>query len=161
MSQAFPVYTLRNNGVSISTAITVLQLQAGTAGPIEILRAALTQQAVVTSTQVAAKLVRKSAAATVTIAVAGTNLNKNNPIMPASNATLGTSATGFTASGEGTDGEIDIERGFNVLTGFEWLASDAEQIIVPAAGIFALKFSVAPPAATWYGEIVFREYRGS
>lgn len=161
MSQVFPVYTLRNNGVTISTAITILQLQAGTAGPIELLRASLSQQAVVASTQIACRIVRKTGGATVTAAVAGTTLNKNNPIMPASNANLGTSNTGITASAEGTDGEIDIERGFNVLTGFEWLASDAEQIIVPQGGIIALKFSVAPPSATWYAEFVFREYRGS
>lgn len=161
MSQAFPVYTLRNNGVTISTAITALQLKAGTNGPIEILRCALTQQSVTTSTQIAAKLVRKTAAATVTIAVAGTNVNKNNPANPTSDASLGTSATGFTASAEGTDGEIDMERGFNVLSGLEWLPSEAEQIIVPQGGIIALKFSVAPPSATWYAEITWREYRGA
>lgn len=161
MSQAFPIYTLRNNGVTISTAISALQLAASTTSPIEILRFALTQGTSTTSAQIAARLVRKTAAATVTAAVAGTTLNKNNPIMPTSAAQLGTALTGITASAEGTNGEIDIERAFNVLNGLEWLASDAEQIIVPSGGIIALQFSVAPPSATWYAEIVFRELRGS
>lgn len=156
----FPEYILKNNGVTIATAITALQLKAGTNGPIEILRAACSQIGTVTSAQVAIALLRKTAAATVTAAVAGTTLVKTSPLNPTADAALGTTSSGITATGEGTDGEIDIQRGVNVMQGFEWLPSPEERIVVPQGGFFALKFLSAPPSATWYAEIVFRELRG-
>jgi len=155
-----PVYTLKNNGVSISTAITVLQLLAGTAGPVEVLRASLTQATSTTSTQVQAGVIRKSAAATVTAATAGTTLLKQNPVAPTSNANLGVTATGITATAEGTNGERTSERGFNILNGYEYLSTPEERILAPQAGILALTFLTAPPSATWLGEICFRELRG-
>lgn len=157
----FPEYTLKNNGVTIATAITALQLKAGTAGPIEILRASCSQIGTVTSAQVSIALLRKTAAATVTIAVAGTHLVKTNPIAPTANAELSTTATGITATGEGTNGDIDVQRGFNVMQGFEWLPSPEERIIIPAAGFFAMTFFGTVPSATWYCDITFRELRGS
>lgn len=155
-----PVYLLKNNGVTIATAITALQLLAGSAGPVEILRASLTQSTTTTSAQTAAGVIRKSAAATVTAAVAGTTLLKGNPVAPASNANLGTSATGITASAEGTNGELSTQRGFNVLNGYEWLPTPEERILAPQAGIVALTFQAAPPSATWFAELAFRELRG-
>lgn len=155
----FPVYTLRHSA-TISTAISALQLKAGTNGAIEILRASLSQGSSNASAQCAAGLVRCSAAATVTTAVAGTHLFKNNPVWPTSDLSLGTSATGVTASAEGTETDTPTARGFNVLNGYEWLPTPEERIIVPQGGIIKLKFLVAPPSATWYSEIVFRELRG-
>ena len=154
-------YILTNNGVSISTAITAIQLKAGTNGPIEILRCSLTQSTSTTSSQVLAGLIRKSAAATVTTATAGTHLLKGNPINPTSDASLGTSATGITATAEGTNGELAITRGFNILNGWEWLPTPEERIWVPQGGIIALTFLSAPPSATWTAQIHFRELRAS
>ena len=157
-----PVYQLNNGnaGTTVSTAITVTQLKPGTNGPVEILRASITQSGNTTSSQVAAALQRKSAAATVTTAVAGTNLNKMNPVAPTSDASLGTSATGFTASAEGTPTDYAIKRGFNILNGFEWLPTPEERVIVPQSGFLGLTFVTAPPSATYYAETVFRELRG-
>lgn len=155
-----PVYSLTNNGVSIATAITAIQLKVGTNGAVEILRGSLTQGTSTTSTQVAGMFVRKSAAATVTIAVAGTNVCKLNPISPTTDASLGTSATGFTASAEGTNTDQTIKRGFNILNGFEWLPTPEERLLVPQGGILGLTFLTAPPSATWYAEMVWRELRG-
>jgi hypothetical protein len=154
-------YVLTNNGVSISTAITALQLKAGVNGPIEILRVALTQSTSTTSAQVQAGLIRKSAAATVTTATAGTHLLKGNPINPTSDASLTTTATGITASAEGTNGELTITRGFNILNGWEWLPTPEERVWVPQGGIIALTFLSAPPSATWLAQIHFRELRAS
>jgi hypothetical protein len=156
-----PVYTLTNNGVSISTAITAIQYKAGTNGPGEILRCAVTQSTTTTSSQVAAALLRKSAAATVTAAVAGTTLNKENPIAPTTDASLGTSATGITATVEGTNGEQTIKRGFNVLNGWEWLPTPEERMLVAQGGIVGVTFLSAPPSATWFAELTWRELRGS
>lgn len=155
----FPVYILRHSA-TISTAISALQLKAGTNGPIELLRAALSQGSSNASAQCAAGLVRCSAGATVTTAVAGTHLFKANPLAPTADAALGTSSTGVTATAEGTETDTALVRGFNVLNGFEWLPTPEERIIVPQGGIIKLKFLLAPPSATWYSEIVFRELRG-
>ena len=155
-----PCYILKNLGVSISTAISPLQLKPGVNGPIEILRSSLGQGSTATSAQLAAALVqRKTAAATVTIAVAGTHLLKQNPVNPASDASLGTSATGITASAEGTDGEQSITRGFNDLNGAEWLATPEERIMVAQSAFVAQKFLTAPQSATRYCELAFRELR--
>lgn len=155
----FPVYHLRHSA-TITTAISALQIKAGTNGPLEILRWSLSQAASTTSAQIAAALVRCSAAATVTTAVAGTHLFKANPLNPTSDLSLGTANTGVTATAEGTETDTIAVRAFNVLNGAEWLPTPDEQIVVPISGIIKLKFLVAPPSATWYSEIVFRELRG-
>lgn len=155
-----PVYVLTNNGVTISTAISALQLQPGTAGPAEVLRAALTQSTSTTSTQLAAALIRKSGAATVTTAVAGTHLKKMNPASPTSNAILGTAATGVTATAEGTNTDLTVQRGLNILNGWEWLPTPEERFVVPQSGFAAVTFLSAPPSATWFADLVFRELRG-
>ncbi len=156
-----PVYRLVNNGVSISTAISALQLKPGTNGPVEILRHGMSQSTSTTSTQVKGGLIRKSAAATVTAGVAGTTLLKNNPISPTADASLGTSATGITASAEGTNGELTDVRGFNILNGLEILYTPEERKLVAQSGFVAETFMSAPPSATWDAFIEFRELRGS
>jgi len=156
----FPSYILKNNGVSISSAISVQQLKAGVNGALAILRHSLTQSGSVTSTQVAAALTRKTAGATVTAAVAGTTLLKQNQIQPTTDASLGTSATGITASAEGTDGEQTLARGFNVLNGQETVYTPEERVIVPQGGIIAQKL-LAAFNTTWYSELVFMELRAS
>lgn len=156
-----PVYSLANNGVTISTAITALQLKAGANGVVELLRAALTQSTSVTSTQFAAGVIRKTAAATVTAASPGTNIKKMNPASPTADCTTGTAATGYTATGEGTDGDLSIQRGVNILNGWEWLPTPEERMVVPIAGFVAVKFLSAPPSATWLAELLFRELRGA
>src|SRR3569832_1594028 len=129
-----PCYVVKNNGVSISTAITVLQVKAGTNGAIEVQRASLSQGSVATSAQYAAALLRKTFVATVTTGAAGTTVLKQNPINPTTDLSLGTAATGITASAEGTNGEITITRGFNDLNGMEWLASPEERVLAPQGG---------------------------
>ncbi len=156
-----PVYRLVNNGVSISTAITAIQLGVGTHGPAEILRHGVSQSTSTTSTQVKAGFIRKSAAATVTTGVAGTTVLKNNPISPTTDATLGTAATGITASAEGTNGELTDVRGFNILNGLEILYTPEERKLVPLSGFASETFLSAPPSATWDAFIEWRELRGS
>lgn len=155
------VYTLRTpaGGVTISTAITILQLKAGAAAKVELLRASLTQRGSVTSVQEAVQLLRKTAAATVTAGVAGTTYLKNDPASPTGTLSLGTSASGYTGSAEGTDGDILKDEGFNVLNGWLWLPTPEERIWVPAGGIVALKFASAPASQSWRAEFVFREYQ--
>lgn len=156
-----PCYDLVNNGVSISTAITPVQLKAGVNGMVEIMRAELSQGSTPTSAQLAGALLRKTAAATVTLGVAGTTVLKQNPINPTTDASLGTSATGITASAEGTNGEIFAQAGFNDLNGWVWLPAQEERMAVPQAGIVGLTYLTAPQSATRYARISFRELRAS
>lgn len=148
------VYVVNNLNVSISTAITVIQVKAGAATPLWLVRASIAQRGSVVSAQDRIIIVRKTAAATVTtftpLLYDGTD--------GAAAAAGGTSATGITASAEGTDGDILVDRPFNVLNGFEWIATPLEMIKVPAAGFIALKFPVAPTSAqTWSAQMVFCE----
>lgn len=156
-----PGYQLINNGVSISTAITAIQLKAGTNGPVEIERFGLSQSTSTTSAQVLSGLIRKTAAATVTTGIAGTTVLKQNPINPTTDASLGTSATGITATAEGTNGELLEQRGFNVLNGLEILYAPEERPMVAQAGICGVTFLSAPPSATWLAFLKFRELRAS
>lgn len=156
-----PCFLLNNLGVSISTAITAIQLKAGVNGAVEILRASLSQATTATSAQIAAGIVRKSAAATVTTAVAGTTVLKQNPINPTTDASLGTAATGITASAEGTNGEQAVTDGFNDLNGYVYLPAPEERLLVPQGGIIGLTFLSAPQSATRHARLAFRELRGS
>ncbi len=150
------IHTLRNE-MTVSTAITILQLLAGATMPFEILSAALTQRGSTTSVQNAIAFVRKTVAATVTAAILGTTLFKNRPGDPNAALQLTTTGTGHTATAEGTDGDQVLKEGFNVLNGWKYLPVPEERIIVPSAGIIGLKFLNAPASQTWLAEIVIRE----
>lgn len=157
-----PVYNLSNNGVPITTAITALQLKAGANGVCELLRASFTQSGSVASTQIALAIERKSAGATVTIAVANVTLKKLNPASPTADCTITTTGTGITATGEGTTTDLTIQRGVNILNGLEWLPTPEERMVVPIAGFVGCTFLSAPPAgSTWYVDLMFRELRGA
>lgn len=147
------IYVVRNGAVTVSTAITVIQIKAGASNPLELLRVHASQRGSVTSVQERMQILRKTAAATVTSA---TPL-KYDPSAQAAGAVGGTSATGITATAEGTDGDVLVDEGFNVLTGWTWLPTPEERILVPVSGIVALKFPNAPASQTWNFYTVFRE----
>src|SRR5262245_45083387 len=115
------VYTLQHNA-AVSTAITLAQLKAGATCPLELLRAWCSAPAAAASALVAPRILRKSAAATVTTAVVGTHITKNHPGSPDPSASLGTAATGVVASAEGTDGEVFRTDSANIFGGaWEWV----------------------------------------
>jgi hypothetical protein len=156
------VYTVLNKGVTISTAITVIQIKAGANNGIEVLRASLTQRGSTTSVQEDIAFVRKSSAATVTAAIdsPGSNTStivRRDPNQSAASATLSTSGTGITGSAEGTDTETVLREAFNVLNGWVYLPVPEERLYIPPAGILALKFVNAPASQTWDAEVVFQE----
>jgi hypothetical protein len=155
-----PCYDINNLGVSISTAISPIQLKAGVNGAVEILRAKASNASVATSGQYGIALLRKTAGATVTTGVAGTTVLKQNPVNPTTDASLGTSATGITATAEGTNGEQLVTDGFNDLNGWLYLPGETERPLVPQAGIVALTFLSAPQSATRHASMRFRELRG-
>jgi hypothetical protein len=148
------VYSVSNGGVAISTSITILQIKAGNT-PLELLRVTLTQQTSTTSAMDEVAILRKTAAATVT-SVTPKPFNSNDPV---SLAVGGATATGVTATAEGTDGNVLHAEAFNVLNGWTWLPTPEERIWVPSTGIIAVKFQVNPASATYYCTAVFREWQ--
>lgn len=148
------MYVVENGGVAISTAITIIQLKAGANRGLEVVRAKISQAASETSTMEHIQLLKKTAAATVT---------SRTPLLmnyggAAADAAGGAAATGITATVEGTDGDVLVEEGFNILNGWEWLPTPEERIILEVGDFIALKFGTAPASQTWYASIYFREF---
>jgi hypothetical protein len=156
------VYTVLNKGVTISTAITIIQIKAGANNGIVIMRASLTQRGSTTSVQEDVAFVRKSTAATVTAAIdspgsSTSTIARADPNQSAASATLSTSGTGITGTAEGTDTETAVRQGFNVLNGWQYIPVPEERIYIPPGGILALKFVNAPASQAWDAEVVFQE----
>lgn len=150
------IYTFRHNTTCL-TAITVLQAKAGANYGFRILCITVTQRGSTTSAQEEICLVRKSGAATVTLGAVGTHVFKHDPNAPTPDLSLGTSATGVMASGEGTDGDIIKRWGFNVLNGMLWVPQPKEVVEVPVGGIVGLKYLNAPASQNWTWDMVLEE----
>jgi hypothetical protein len=155
------VYTILNKAVTISTAITIIQVKAGTYG-LRVLRITLSQKGSTVSVQEEVSFVRKSAAATVTAAIDATDstatIVKQDPSnTTAPGLTLSTTGTGITGSGEGTDANTIFREGFNVLNGLIFLPTPEEKWYIPAGGIGALKFPTAPASQVWNASVTVME----
>jgi hypothetical protein len=142
--------------VSVSAAITLIQILAGATVPLEIIRARLGQTSSTTSTQQSVQINRKSAAATVT---SFTPIIDGPVTDPAASAIGGTAKTGTNASAEGTDANILVQDVFNYLNGWQYFPAPDERPFVDASvGIVGLKFPVAPGSAvTITADLVFVE----
>jgi exosome complex RNA-binding protein Rrp4 len=146
------VYVVRFETAAVTTAQTHIQIKAGAARNLDILRAGLFVETT-TSETVPVIIGRKSATATVT---SFTPL-LYNPDSPAADAAGGVSATGTNASAEGTDGDILVEDVFNTLNGWVWVPTPEERIRVEAAGFIALRHDLTITSAVVRGYMVFGE----
>ncbi len=137
-------YVAQMPSTAITAAKTLLQIKAGSAVPLDIISVRVSQVTKTSTELLELQLMRKSAAATVT---SFTPL-KYQGSDPTAGAAGGTSATGYNASAEGTDGDILLKTHWNVLNG-EWLYLPVPEarIRVPGAGIFAVKLNTAPAAS--------------
>lgn len=149
------LYKISHEAVAVAGAISIMQLKAGASNICKIHRVWVSQTASTTSAMVRIQLLRKTAAATVT-AFTPLLLDTGDS---AAKSVGGTSATGITASAEGTDGDVLVNDTFNALTGWLYLPVPEERIIVPAAGFFAVKFPVNP-VLTINAGIIFEEIGG-
>ena len=140
-------YVARNSAIH-AAAITILQLTAPAATSFDVVRAWVTQSASTTSAQAVVQLNRKSAAATVT-ALTPVRLNTGDPVSVVT--------AGHTATAEGTDTDILIREGFNVLSGWLYLPVPEERITVRPGETLALKFPTAPASHTWEYGITYIE----
>lgn len=148
-------YVINHTAIAVSSAITIIQLKAGASNICLIHRLEMSQSGSTTSAQVRTQILRKSAAATVT---------SFTPLLmdtgdSAAKSVGGTSATGITASGEGTDSDILVNAVWNALSGYLYLPTPDERIVVPAAGIVGVKFP-ANPALTITAVLEFEEIGG-
>lgn len=135
-------------------AVTNLNLQAHATKPLVIVRVTieLAQATIPTGANARVRLIRKTAAPTVTSIAASTFFN-HDP----TDADAGFTA-GHTASAEGTDGDF-VERGWFSSQGFDWAPTPEEYIVVPAgtANGFGIKHNVAPPAGNYAFAITVHE----
>lgn len=136
------VYSVFMNAVSVSGAITLVQLKPVTVSAV-LLRAWCSQSGSITSAMQRIAILIKSAAATVTSATPSPLFGSEQ----AAKSVGSTSGTGTNASVEGTDGTVLIPDAFNVLNGWLWVPTPEERITIPAGVIIALKFPAAPGAA--------------
>ena len=147
------VYSVHASIAAVTAAKTLLQIKAGSATPLEILRVWLENGSVEVDDTMEVQLLRKLAGATVT---------SFTPILfepsdQAAKAVGGTSATGHTATAEGTDGDILIREGASILAGYTWLPTPEERILVPPGGIIALKTALTVNSMVMICGIIFRE----
>lgn len=156
MKQEGFVYYAEMPSTAITAAKTLLQIKAGAAA-LELLEFRLSQVTKTTSELLQVQILRKSAAATVT---SFTPLELQ-PAGPAALAVGGTTATGYNASAEGTDGDILFKSHWNVLNGeYIYLPTPEARIWVPQTGILGIKLNTAPAASmTMILMALFAEYQ--
>lgn len=148
-------YTVVRSNVSTTTAITVIQVATPSTAAIDIVRAWGGQSSSTTSTATALGLIKKTGAASVTS-------RTPDPLtdgMQASKCVGGASATGITATSEGTDATNYLwNEGFNIVgNGVLYLPVPEERIGVGPSEFIALKHSVAP-TGNWLHGVEWLEY---
>lgn len=135
-------------------AVTNLSLQAAATKPFVVVRVTieLAQATIPTGANCRVRLVRKTAAPTVT-SIAATTFFNHDPTD--ADAAL---TAGHTATAEGTDGDF-IERGWYSSQGFDWAPTPEEYIVIPGgtANGFGVKHNVAPPAGNYAFSITVHE----
>jgi hypothetical protein len=158
MAAVSGLYNLIRSSVATSTAITVNQVLVPAAAAAEFTRCWCNQDSVTTTNQTRIQLNQNSTACTVTSATpfpAGKS-------MQASKAVGGTSATGITATIEGTVTGQWWQEGFNIVNGILYLpVPEARWLLVgTATGFAALKFPGAPASANYTTGMEWLEWAG-
>lgn len=136
---AYGKYVARQDAVSVSTAVSLIEITAPSTAICEITRMKISQSGTATGTALRVQALRKSAAGT------GTSFT---PVPTAAGMPAAGSTARHTITSEGTASTIEYDEGFNNLAGWEWVAFDElSRIIVPPSGIFAIKFAAVPGSA--------------
>lgn len=150
------LYAHIRQGVTTSTAITLNQILCPVVTSIEITRASVNQDNVTTTGQARARLNRLSTACTVTSQAPVPSQNG----MQASKCVGGVSASGITATVEGTIAATVWSEGFNIVNGVLYLPVPESRLLVSgsAAGFVGLQFATAPASAQYSSTVEFIEY---
>lgn len=136
------VVNIYQAGVASGVAVvTLIEVETpASVSPMAVVRAWIENETSEVSEQWTCSIVRKS--------VDGTNVTAPTAAL----TDLASSAHGLTLRGMcttvGTISETIFRRGFNVLNGWEWVATPEDQIILPAnAAVIGLHLPVAPPSS--------------
>ena len=133
-----PVYTARLDATSVSSAATLVQLNAPSNAALKILRA-WASVCTVTSCALQVRLTRRTTAGT------GTAFT---PIRHDSFESSTSATATVNHSAEGTAGDVIIRDTFNVLNGYLYLPVPEERIVVPPGCALSLDLPVAPANAS-------------
>lgn len=149
-------YNLIRQAITTSTAITVNQVLVPVVTAAEFTRVWANQSTVTTTNQTRLQLNRNSTASTVT----GTSPAPLANGMQASKCVSGASATGITASAEGSVTATVWAEGFNIVNGILYLPVPEARYLIAgsAAGFVAVKFPSAPASADYTTGIEWLEY---
>ncbi len=162
MQDQLSTWVIRTGTAGITTVagtpVTAVQYAASSSNTAELLYFSISQSGSTTSAMDQVRVVRKSAAATVTTGVAGTTVFDATGGAATFRGTLSTTGTGTIASAEGTDGDEDFRYNFNVLSGYERDWQPNARIWIPVSGIIAIKIK-AVVALTYDVTMVVREMK--
>lgn len=149
-------YQLIRQGVTTSTAISTNQVLVPAAAAAEFTRVWCNQENTTTTNQTRFQFNRNSTACTVT----ATSPTSTENGMQASKCVSGVSATGITATAEGTVTATPWTEGFNIVNGCIWLpVPEARFLLVgSAAGFAASKFPSAPASASYTTGVEWLEF---
>lgn len=152
--KAGPFSVVMNN-VAVTAARTLIQLQAGAASSIEILKVWVSQSNTTVSAQQRIQIHRKVTAFSTVTSATPAPLGGG----AAADAQSGTTATGTNASAEGAGAETVLYADtFNVLNGWLYVPVPEERIIVPPALYLGIKFPTDPAISTTYTcGVIFQE----
>jgi hypothetical protein len=155
MAAVSGVYNVIKSTAVISTAITTHQV-GGVAGvAAEVYRNWCNQSTITSTAQTRISFLLKSGAATVT----GQSPALLSPAMQASKLVSGATASGVTATIEGTDSTVWDEEGFNIVNGWLYLPVPEERNMT-VNRILAMKFMTAPTSASYITGTGWLEYAG-
>lgn len=151
------IHTFARSIATVTTAQTLLQLEAGAAPKrCRILRAWINGQ-VTTDQAFEGSISEVTADGTGTIATVA----DIQPHLVGGNdatVTLSTTATMYDATVQGTSAPI-VRFGASILIGWEWIPTPDEQIIVPSASLIALRILTTITTTTIICGITFEEIR--
>lgn len=146
---AYGVYSAVLAATAVTTNKTLVQVNAPATASLMVLRAWITNTESETSTAEEAEIIRRTTAGTGTA---------YTPI-PLGGYAAASSSAATNHTVEGTAGDSIIREGFNILDGWLWVPSCAEErIIVPPSGRISIRFAANPEASTTVtAGIVFEE----
>lgn len=140
-----------------STTNVVIQLKGNGSKAYYLHRLTITQTGSTTSTNAEVKLQRLSASGTAGTAMAASDFASRSSGDGNISLAFGTTASATALGSAGTTtGAVLLDRGFNIVTGFDEYPVPEDRIQLPADGFLALYMPVAP-AGTYLYELVLEE----
>jgi hypothetical protein len=137
-------YEVRMDSIAVTAAKTLVSIAAPSTAILEVVRCAITTRAT-TSEGSQAQIIRGT--------TGGTNTSSTPVLLAAFAASGATGGSNHTA--EPGSAAVHRSEGFNLVSGWQWVALDEEgRIVVPPSGVLAVKLNVAPAASTTMSALI-------